>query len=121
MAWAVQDLVIFMAFFQTLRLPLAPPGAAWPRGRAGPRPAGPTGPPGAGPGLEGGGSLLAGGEASVIDPAGPAESDSDWDRDNESDSTGPLAEGQGLPGGSDPENSDQTDEEEDPGEYIGCN
>ena len=46
----------------------------------------PGGPAGAGPGPAGGGSLLAGGEASVIDPAWPAESDLDSDRDNESDS-----------------------------------
>ena len=81
-------------------------------GTAGPGP-GATGPGSGGPGLagvapaqaaraRGGGSLLAGGEASVIDPAGPSESDSDLDRDNESDSPA----GQGWPGGSDPENRD---------------
>ena len=53
----------------------------------------------AGPGTgtaRGRGSLLAGGEGSVIDPAGPAESDSDSDRESYSQ-------------GSDPENRDQTD------------
>ena len=64
-----------MSFFQTLRLQLAPLAAA---GAAGGRPAhGPAraaarrsgGPAGAGLGQAGEGSLLAGGEVSVIDPA----------------------------------------------------
>ena len=65
---------------------------------------------GPGPGTAlGGGSLLAGGEASVIDPAGPAESSSDSDRESDSESQG-----------SDPENLDQTDEEDDPCEQLKC-
>ena len=62
---------------------------------------------GPGPGAaRGGDSLLAGGEASVIDPAGPAESGSDSDRESDSESQG-----------SDPENLDQ---EDDPGEQLKC-
>ena len=68
--------------------------------------AAPAAGPGPGPGgvARGGGSLLAGGEASVIDPAGPY---SDLDRESDSQE-------------SDPENRDQTDEEDDPGEQLKC-
>ena len=70
--------------------------------------AAPAAGPGPGPGgvARGRGSLLAGGEASVIDPAGPAESGSDSDRESDSKSQG-----------SDPENLDQ---EDDPGEQLKC-
>ena len=79
--------------------------------------------------------VLAGGDASVFDPAGArpgpgadaggplaldfepesaADSDS-ADRDNnssDSDSDSPAGQGSGWPGGSDPENGDQTDEDD---------
>ena len=67
------------------------------------------GPAGAGPGQAGGGSLLAGGEASVIGQQRPT-------RIRIVIMTSPAD--QGWSRGSDPKNRDQMEKEDNPGEYI---
>ena len=63
--------------------------------------------------------ILAGGEARVIDPAcgGPAESESESHDESLRATDSPACQGCG----SDPENHDETDEEDNPGEFIACN
>ena len=98
MAGGVQDLVIFMPFFQTLPVPV-PVARAEAPGRP------------ARAGASGSLRLLAGGAASVLDPAGGWPAESELDGHDESLSLSLRADspaGQGLGLGSNPENRDQT-------------